>query len=285
MEVKKTSRFARLVQEEIKEVKELKELKEMPEIEDIKEMPEEGLDYSTYKLSHGERIKYLLLSALGIFVVGYIFYRSIIICLIICPLSLLFLRQISKDLCKKRKKDLAKEFNEGIYLVYTALSAGKSLEQSFHVAFMEMDKNQFPLLYGEFRRIVHKIDINENVEKVMTEFAERTGIDDIQDFADILVTSKRTEGDIIKIIKRTMNLMGEKADITREIENNIAQKKLEQKILMGMPVFMILFLGVTSKGYLDPLYNTLGGRVAMTLALIVMVICYGIANKITDIKI
>lgn len=285
-------RFSRLLEEQEDQSDPRNEAKKTTKEETKKglqqqkqELRDGEMDYNHYRMSYKEKVKYLFLISLGILFISYVFYRSAVVSLVACTMSLYFIRFVREHLCDKRKQALADEFNEGLYVIGTALSAGKSLEEAFKESIKEMKEKEFPLIHHEFSLIVNRIEVNENIEVAVMDFARRSHVEDIQNFADILVTSKRTEGDIISIIRRTMTMMSEKMEIKREIETNIAQKKYEQKILMAMPLFIIIFLSVSSKGYLDPLYTTFGGRIAMTVALMVMLVCYKVSSKITDIQV
>ena len=48
----------------------------------------------------------------------------------------------------------------------------------------------------------------------------------------------------------------------------IAQKKLEQKVMNVMPVFLLFYLDITSPGYLDVLYHNILGVIFMTICLL-----------------
>ncbi len=54
----------------------------------------------------------------------------------------------------------------------------------------------------------------------------------------------------------------------------IAQKKLEQKVMNVMPLFLLFYLDITSPGYLNVLYhNVLGGYLHDNLSAGIYRIC------------
>lgn len=243
------------------------------------------IDYNDYQLTFKEGIIYFLVLYSILFSLGYIFYHHTLIALLFSSISIYLIKFIKLYLRDKRKKELINEFKEGLYALNTALGAGRSLEQGFKVACNEMDQEANPHITKEFKLIIHKMGANETVEEALMDFANRSHVEDIKNFADILVTCKRTEGDVMSIVKRTMNMIAEKIQVRREIETHIAQKKFEQKILMVMPAAVIVFLSITSEGLLEPMFTTLIGRVVMTGALIANIICYFVSAKIMDIEV
>ena len=73
-----------------------------------------------------------------------------------------------------------------------------------------------------------------------------------------------------------------KYKVKNEVKSILYQKTLEQNILSLAPIFIILFIDSTSRGYLDIMYATLVGRVTMTFAFILLLSMNLIAKKIVN---
>ena len=86
------------------------------------------------------------------------------------------------------------------------------------------------------------------------------------------------------IIQKTGSNIEERMEIQREMNTLIAQKKLEGKIMSVVPLGMIVYMWVTSPGFLDVLYHNLYGCCFMTVALILYLVSYGWMQKIVDIR-
>ena len=127
--------------------------------------------------------------------------------------------------------------------------------------------------------------MNDTIEDAINDFADRASIDDITNFANVFVTAKRTGGNIISIIRYTSNVISEKIEIQNEIEVLVSSKQFEHKILSLLVPSMIIYLQVGSPGYLDVMYTTLGGRILMTICLILFAVSYKIGKKITNIEV
>ena len=88
-------------------------------------------DYAIYKLSSAEWIKYGLTGILAAGVAAYVFYRNLIMFVILAvPAAVLYPLFKKKDLFLNRKRKLASEFREGITVLASALSAGYSMENA-----------------------------------------------------------------------------------------------------------------------------------------------------------
>ena len=96
--------------------------------------------------------------------------------------------------------------------------------------------------------------------------------------------SKRAGANLVEVIKNTSDTIREKIEIHQDIENLIAGKKLEQKILGIMPFVMVLFLK-NGSNYLEPLMTTAYGRVVMTVALFMILAGQFVAHKVMNIEV
>jgi len=114
---------------------------------------------------------------------------------------------------------------------------------------------------------------------------ERCGIEDMENFAAVFYTAKRTGGDMSGIIQTSARMLGDKIDVKKEIETTLAAKKAEQMVMSLMPAGIILYLKLTSPGFLGVLYGNPFGIAAMTLCLGIYGFSYWLGRKIVDIEV
>lgn len=248
----------------------------------------EPIDYNQYCMSTKEKLFYTIVSAVVIFFLGYVFYRSYIFSAVLTPLGLLYPRFKKKNLIEKRKIELNLQFKEGLYALSSSLSAGKSIEMAFRESIKDLsilypDPNTY--IIKEFQYIVRRLDMNDTVEKALLDFAQRSHLDDVFSFTDVFITAKRTGGNMIATINNTSNVIGDKVRIKQEINTLMAQKKLEQKILTFIPILMILFLSWSAPDYMEIVFQTFLGRTLMTISVVMLTISYFISKKIMNIEV
>jgi tight adherence protein B len=114
---------------------------------------------------------------------------------------------------------------------------------------------------------------------------ERCQIEDIENFASVFYTAKRTGGDMSKVIQKVARMLGDKIDVKHEIETTLAAKKSEQMIMSLMPAGIILYLQISSPGFLSVLYGNPFGVCAMTVCLGIYGTAYWLGRKIVDIEV
>lgn len=88
-----------------------------------------------------------------------------------------------------------------------------------------------------------------------------------------------------KIIQTSARMLGDKIDVKKEIEATLAAKKAEQMIMSMMPAGIILYLQLTSPGFLEVLYGNLFGVCAMTACLGIYLLSWWMGRRIVDIEV
>lgn len=218
--------------------------------------------------------------------VSYVFYRSVIIFLLLLIPALVFaLRQKKKELLRKRKEELNLQFREMMHAVIAGLQAGYSIENAFIHAYQDIS-----LLYGrqsmmakELYHLTVEVRNNRNIEDILSDFAARCRIADIRDFAEVFHIAKRNGGNLVGILKNTADIISDKIEVRREIVTMISAKRLEQGIMNVVPFAIILYIDMSSPGFFDGMYHNLVGIVIMTVLLVVYIAAYLIAQKIIRI--
>ena len=81
--------------------------------------------------------------------------------------------------------------------------------------------------------------------------------------------TKRLGGGYARYLRDTADRLEERINMQGELLSMISQKKLELTIMSVMPMAIVLYMKITSKGFLDPLYHNLTGVVLMIVSLIV----------------
>jgi tight adherence protein B len=245
-------------------------------------------DYNIYCMPVNERIISVLAAGAVIFTAGYIFYRSIVLSLLLIPLALIYPRFRTKDIIKKRKNELNLQFREALYSIASSLSAGKSIESAFKDAQKELSI-QYPdagtYIIMELEQINKRLEMNETIEEALADFATRSHLEDILNFADVFTICKRTGGNLVQVVRNTAEIISEKIEVRQEINVLLTEKRLEHKILNLMPLFIVLMLSTSAEEFMAPVFNEPIGRAAMTFSLMLFTAAYFISRKIMDIEV
>ncbi|MCR5789702.1 MAG: type II secretion system F family protein [Lachnospiraceae bacterium] len=245
------------------------------------------MNYNVYRLKQTEALKLTLLYILLAAFTAYLFYDSAVAFFALLPGIVIFFRRKRDEGIIRRKKELSKEFRDMILSVSTALSAGYSIENAFYEA-----KKDIGALYGEDSLIGRELNgmltgmtTGIAIEGMLSDFAVRSDIDEIRDFAEIFGIAKRNGGDLPKMIASTVGMMREKDETEREIEVLLAGKRFEQKIMGVVPLFIILYLRVSTGSFMQALYHNLTGIFVMSVCLVLYGASYLLAERIVAIEV
>ncbi|MCF0134428.1 MAG: type II secretion system F family protein [Blautia sp.] len=244
-------------------------------------------DYSEYHFTVKEYLKYGVLGVALCGMINYLFYQRMWLMFLSLPVIWLVYRWKKKELISARKRRLNYQFRDALNAMSVAVQAGYSVENAVKACVRDLsmlyEKDEDILV--EFRYIESQLQLSVQVEELFLDFGERSGIEDIRNFAAVFQTAKRTGGDMNHIIRKVSEMLSEKIDVKKEIEATLAAKKGEQLIMSVMPAGIILYLKFTSPGLLDVMYESTVGVIAMTVCLVIYAIAYYLGIKIVDIEV
>lgn len=166
-----------------------------------------------------------------------------------------------------------------------SLSAGYSIENALAASVTELN-----MLYGsqgmlaaEFADMARQIGLNRTAEQAFENFAERSGIEEIRSFVQVLTVAKRSGGELVAIMSRTADSIRDKIQVHEEIRTMTASRRLEQRIMNLLPFFIIIYIDITSPGFFDLMYTTATGHLLMTGCLAIYIAAIWLSGRILDI--
>ena len=170
---------------------------------------------------------------------------------------------------KRRLEKLSLQFKDAILILASALNAGYSVENAFASSAGELDRiyGEDSMISREIRLILRKVKMNHPIEEAMKNFADRSGLEDVRNFTEVFTAARKSGGELMKIISRTAEIIGEKIRMREEILTMTSARRMEQKIMSAIPILLVIYIEWTSPGFFDILYGTMMGRVIMTCCL------------------
>lgn len=280
--------------------------------DDVNELPEYGLsevtniqtlNYTVYHLKTWEKIVYFLIAfVVGAFV-GYLFYGNLgkdeygqattitYVLNIMIPTIVgliagkMFLPMREKQIIERRRKNLRDQFRNMLEGLVTSLGAGNNVPDSFSAVYEDL-KIQYEsdaYIIKELEIILEGIRHNVPVENIIMDFGERSGIDDIKTFANVFNISYRKGGNIKDVIRNTHSIISEKIEIAEDIETTVTSGKLDQKIMLVMPIALISIIKFMSPEFAAN-FATPAGIASTTIAVACFVGAYFLGKSMLDIK-
>ncbi|MCM3628817.1 type II secretion system F family protein [Paenibacillus glycanilyticus] len=244
-------------------------------------------DYNRYRLSYGQFVGSAAAGFMIVFAAVYLIYHSFAVSCLLAAAGLAAPRLYKSSLLVRRKERLQLQFKEALYSLASSLAAGKSVENAF-LATIDDLKLLYPdpntELLVEFQIIKHRLDNAEPLEQALRSLAKRAHLDDITQFADVFAVCKRSGGDLVEVMKRTSQTIGEKLEVKQEISVLLAQKRFEARIMMVVPFAFLGFLSAFAPDYMKPLYGG-AGYALLTIGLTVLAFCFWLIHRIMQIRV
>lgn len=251
------------------------------------EKSSERQDYRSYRFSKREWLQYFGLGFCGGSLLLYFFYESSWVICMGVPCGILFCRWQNRQLCEKRKQQLEQQFKSWINIVASGLQAGQSVENAFLRSGREL-----ALLYEEktdIRRELCSMEQllknNVTLEKILWDLGQRSGSEDICNFAEVFVAGKRSGGNLREMIENCCEIIVAKMEVEREIRTLIHGKVTEQKIMCLIPFGIMAYISLSSPGYFAPLYHNPAGNIIMTGCLIMYMAAVWLSLRLVRIEV
>lgn len=261
-------------------------------------------NYKVYYMSGREKTLYTLLAFAVGAAVAYLFYGGlgsrpdgspttltyildIVFCVGIGLLAVkLFLPIRCEQLNVKRRNTIRRQFMDLLDSLASSVASGNNAVKAFEAALTDLT-----MQYGDDAVIVDELNVilkgQENfidLDALLTDFGRRSGIKEIESFAQVFALSYRRGGDFGKIIRDSYEILYSKINIEMEIETKIAATKNELNIMLGMPLLLVGMMKM-SGGDFTKSFSTLTGFLGITAGLVIVIISYFIGRKITNIEV
>ena len=265
---------------------------------------EEALNYKVYYMKPLEKIAYFLLAAAAGAFVGYLFYGGLAknefdeptkttyilntIIMVVCGFfaGKFFVPMRTKQIQKNRQNKLRSQFRDMLEALSTAFGAGKNVNDAF-LSVEEDLANQYEegaFILRELHLINTGVANGMTLEEMLGDFGRRSGVVDIQDFADVFDICYRQGGNIKETVKNTCQIIGDKIGVMEEIETTVTGSKNEQYIMLVMPIALIAMIKSSSPDFARN-FTTPAGLISTTIGLVLFVASYILGTKLLDIKV
>lgn len=186
-----------------------------------------------------------------------------------------------------RRRRLHHQFRDVLNALGAGIAAGYSLENAVLEAGKDMNRIHGPdrEISREMAYMAAQMRVSVPVEKLFYDLGSRSHVEDIRSFSEILAQSKRMGGNMRETIQNCVRIMEDKIDVKKEIDAMLAARKMEQNIMSFMPIGIILYMRMTSPGFMDMLYHNAAGVCIMTICLCCYAVAFIWGRRIVEIEV
>lgn len=260
-------------------------------------------NYKVYYMSKLEKILYFLLAFVIGAVVGYLFYGGLgrdefgqrttlswildisIPAIVGLVAGRIFVPTRTKQIRDKNARTLNSQFRDFLEAFNTSIGAGKNVVDSFHAVYddMRIQFEEDAFIVKELEVILSGMANNFDVEDLMEDLGNRSGNDDIVSFANVFRISYRKGGNLKDTINATHSILSDKMEIKEEIETMVSASKMEQTVMLFMPIALIGIMKSMSPDFAAN-FASPAGVASTTIAIGLFIVSYFVGRKILNIK-
>lgn len=261
-------------------------------------------NYDVYIMKRGEKILNFLAAFIVGALVGYLFYGGLakdefgnptkmtyILDVVICGVvgiiaGKMFLPSRVASIIAKRQTVLRRQFRELLDTLSASIASGRNVHDAITGAYDDMG-----IIYAQDDYIMEELMVIKRgmansiaIEDLLMSFGERSGIDDIKDFAGVFETCSKRGGNMKDIIRSTQQILTEKMNVKEGIITLLSSSAMEQKIMLVMPILIVLLLKTSDSDFASKFTST-SGVAATTVAVVCFVGSYFLSKAIMKIKV
>lgn len=262
------------------------------------------INYRVYYFKPLEKILYFLLAFAVGATVGYLFYGGIgtdeygnpsaitritniaIPAIVGLIAGKMFLPIRQKQIITKRKRQLSLQFRDMLDGIATSIGAGNNTMNAFYSVYddLKIQYSEDAFILKELEIIISGMQSNFAIEELLEDFGVRSDNDDIKSFANVFRVCFRKGGNIKDVIRSTHAILSQKMEITEDIETIVSGSKLDQMIMIVMPIALVGIIKVMSPDFARN-FVTGTGIIATTIAIALFIAAYYLGRKIMNIKV
>lgn len=192
-------------------------------------------------------------------------------------LPLLWLRRRQK----KRLRVFEAQIPDAIDMMVSAMKAGYSFQAAAQFIGDELPAPAGP----EFSRFYDEQRLGIDVRAALINMQERLDSQDLKMFVTAVLIQRETGGNLTDVLANLADIVRDRIAMRGQIETLVAEPKMSARVLAILPVIVYLLLSVVSPHFMDPMIASGGGRTALTLAAVSVMVGYAIMMRIADVDI
>lgn len=245
------------------------------------------VNFETYCFSRKEWISCTAAAALVYALLSLLLYDSLWTFVIFPGVLAVYYRLVRNYFCKRRKEKLLDMFVPAMEAFAVALRAGLSAETALRESRRDMQRlaGEKDPMVRELAWMESQMSVSVPLERLFQDLANRSGLEDIRDFARVFHAGKRTGRDMEQILTITVQHMKQKQETRKDIAAEVASRRMEQNIMSLVPGGILLYLRLTSPEYMAVFYTTAMGRVVMTVSFGIYLAAWFWGHRITALKV
>ena len=124
----------------------------------------------------------------------------------------------------------------------------------------------------EFRRVLHDEQLGVPLEDALMVMARRMESYDAEQVAMVMRLQRESGGNTAEVLDRVAETIRGRMELRRLVDVLTAQAKISRWILTSLPIFVLVMLMMSGGDYLDPMFGSTAGIIALVMGGVLVLI-------------
>jgi len=169
---------------------------------------------------------------------------------------------------RKKRKAFWEQLPDNLDVLAGAMRTGHSTSGALSVMVDSADEPS----KSEFRRVLQDDQLGVPLDDAIMVMARRMESKDAEQIALVMRLQREAGGNTAEVLDRVAEVIRGKMELQRLVDVLTAQARISRWILTGLPFFVLFMLASSGGDYLDPMINSLLGRIALLVGAIMVLI-------------
>jgi tight adherence protein B len=213
--------------------------------------------------------------------VGYRFLDQLLPAIALGLFCLVLPYLVLKLVEKRYYASFNEQLPEALDLLARAMRSGHALTSG-----LEMIAKELPdPIKTEFTATVDEINLGLTLKEALDNLCERVPIVDLRYFAIAVLVQKETGGNVAEILDNISRLIRERVQFQRHVKALTAEGRYSAIVLIGLPIFMFIYIYFANYEYLSLLWTEEIGHYMIYGAIIMQIIGSYLIKRIVTIEV
>ncbi|MDQ3671262.1 MAG: type II secretion system F family protein [Actinomycetota bacterium] len=190
-------------------------------------------------------------------------------------------RFVVKRRVTKKRKAFREQLPDNLDVMAGALRAGHSLVGAMNVM-VEGAEEPFK---SEFRRVLQDEQLGVPIDDALMVMSRRMDNLDVEQVSIVTRLQREAGGNTAEVLDRVVDNIRGRMELQRLVQVLTAQGRIARWILTAIPVFLLGFFLLVNRPWLEPLWETTLGNIAMVMWVIMLVGGWFAIKKIVEIEV
>jgi tight adherence protein B len=183
-------------------------------------------------------------------------------------------------MARRRMREFELQFPEALELLTRALRAGHSLSTGFQLVGEEMAD---PVAV-EFGLVAEEIKFGLDARTALVNLGQRVDNRDVPFFITAVLIQRETGGNLAELLDNLAGILRERAKFYGKLHAMTSQGRMTANVLALWPLVTIGAVLLTGSDYLDPLFSTPEGHVALIASAVLVGVGWFIARRLAEVE-